>query len=144
MSKKVKKLTDRQIEFINCYRKNAGDIVKVSNEMCITPRQVERYLENQFVREQIERSVQLARDKIKMATPYLVDLAMEMVNDENTSDKIRTQLLSTLLDRGGINAPKEPYVSININTEISDRARALLANTLQKDYTQQIECEQQN
>ena len=138
----MKQLTEKQNEFIQVYRKNCGDIHKTSMELQISPKMIEKYLQNETVKEQLNRSIQIAREKIETATPYLVDLAMEMIQSENVGDKIRAQLLNSLLDRGGVNAPKEPSVSININTEISDRARTLLAQSMQKDYTSQIESKQ--
>lgn len=34
--------------------------------------------------------------------PYLIDKAISMVNDENVSDKTKSTLISSLLDRGGL------------------------------------------
>ena len=53
-----------------------------------------------------------------------------MIDDDNTSEKVKSSLILGLLDRGGITVPKEAPVSININTAISDRARAILCETL--------------
>ncbi len=142
MKKGSKSLTDRQSEFINVYRKYGGNIQKVSMELNISPVVISKMLQNEKVKEQLNRSIQIAREKIETATPYLVDKAIDMINSDRINDKVKAQLLNSLLDRGGINAPKQPSVSININTEISDRARTLLAQSMQKDYTSQIEIEQ--
>lgn len=63
--------------------------------------------------------------------PYLIDKAISMVNDENVSDRTKSTLISSLLDRGGLVQPKTPAVQINLNTEISDRARQLLAQKVE-------------
>ena len=142
MKKESKSLTEKQSEFINVYRKYGGDIQKVSRELNISTVMITKYLQNEKVKEQLNRSIQLARQKIETATPYLVDVALKMISDESVSEKVKAQLLNSLLDRGGLNAPKQPSVSININTEISDRARSLLAQSLVKDQTLEIECSQ--
>lgn len=139
---KLKQLTDKQCEFIKVYRKHGGNIQKVCNELNITTAGVNKYLQNEKVKEQLSRSIQIARESIEVATPYLINKAMEMINSDEVSEKVKAQLLNSLLDRSGLVTPKQPSVSININTEISDRARTLLAQTLQKDQTLQIESEQ--
>ena len=139
---KLKQLTERQSEFIKVYRKFGGDIQKVSTELNISPKGVEKYLQNQQVKEQLNRSIEIARQSIEVATPYLINKAMEMINSNEVGEKVKAQLLNSLLDRSGLVTPKQPIVSININTEISDRARTLLAQSMAKDYTSQIETSQ--
>ena len=139
---KLKQLTEKQSEFIKVYRKYGGDIQKVCSELNITPKGVDRYLQNEMVKEQLSKSIELARQAIETATPYLVNKALEMVNDDKVGEKVKAQLLNSLLDRSGLVTPKQPTVSININTEISDRARTLLAQSMQKDYTCEIESKQ--
>lgn len=58
-----------------------------------------------------------------------------MINSDEVSDKVKSQLMNSLLDRGGLVSPKNPPISININTEISERARTLLAQTLPQNDT---------
>ncbi len=139
---KQKQLTERQSEFIKVYRKYAGDIQKVSTELNISPVMINKYLQNDKVKEQLNKSIQIARESIEVATPYLINKAMEMINSDEVSEKVKAQLLNSLLDRSGLVTPKQPTVSININTEISDRARTLLAQSMQKDYTCEIESQQ--
>ena len=139
---KLKQLTEKQSEFVKIYRKHGGDIQKVCSELNITPKGVDRYLQNEMVKEQLSKSIELARQAIETATPYLVNKALEMVNDDKVGEKVKAQLLNSLLDRSGLVTPKQPTVSININTEISDRARTLLAQSMQKDYTCEIESKQ--
>ena len=59
-----------------------------------------------------------------------MNLALEMVNDENVNPKIKAQLLDSLLDRANVSAPKQPLVSISLNTEVQDRARMILAERI--------------
>ena len=136
---KQKQLTERQSEFVRVYRKYGGNLQKVCSDLNITPKGVDKYLQNQQVKEQLNRSIEIARQSIEVATPYLIDKAMEMINSDEVGDKVKSQLLNSLLDRSGLVTPKQPTVSININTEISDRARTLLAQSMSKDYTSQIE-----
>jgi len=53
-----------------------------------------------------------------------------MVYNEDTSEKVRATLINSLLDRAGIIPPKSNFLQINVNTEISDRAREILASTI--------------
>lgn len=53
-----------------------------------------------------------------------------MVNDETLNPKVRSSLIDSLLDRAGVEQPKTPPIQININTQIADRARAILAEKL--------------
>ena len=62
--------------------------------------------------------------------PAIIDKAINMINSDEVSDKVKSQLMNSLLDRGGLVSPKNPPINININTEISERARTLLAQTL--------------
>lgn len=139
---KLKQLTERQSEFIKVYRKHGGNLQKVCSELNITSAGVQKYLQNAIVKEQLNRSIEIARQSIEVSTPYLIDKAMEMINSDEVSEKVKAQLLNSLLDRSGLVTPKQPTVSININTEISDRARTLLAQSMQKDYTCEIESKQ--
>lgn len=52
----------------------------------------------------------------------LLDKAVELIQSDKTSEKVKSTLILGLMDRAGI-IQKAPTVSININTEISDRAR---------------------
>jgi len=81
------------------------------------------------IKEQLGRSLYLAREKIEHAAPMLVDVALNMIGSEEVSDKVKSALIGSLLDRAGINAPKTA-IQVNINTEISDRAREILAQTV--------------
>lgn len=83
------------------------------------------------MKEQLNKSLQIARDKITASIPYLVDVAIDLINEEKTSEKTKSYLIGQLLDRGGLVQPKQPAVQISINTEISDRARQLLAQSVQ-------------
>lgn len=59
----------------------------------------------------------------------LLDKAVELIQSDKTSEKVKSTLILGLMDRAGI-IQKAPTVSININTEISDRARQILSQTL--------------
>ena len=130
MKKSKTVLTEGQKNFIEVYRKHAGNIDKVCKELGITSRSVERYLSEDKVKEQLNKSIEIARKKITDSLPFLVDKAINMINSEKTSEKVKAQLINSLMDKGGLITPKNPTVSININTEISDRARQLLASSL--------------
>lgn len=133
MKRKLQKsnnLTEKQKNFIESYRKNAGNISKVCSELNISDRQFYTYLQMPSVKEQMNKSLQLARDKIQAAIPYLIDVAIDLINEEKTSEKTKSFLIGQLLDRGGLVQPKQPAVQINVNTEISDRARQLLAQSV--------------
>jgi len=82
------------------------------------------------IKEQLGKSLYLARQKIEQATPVLVDMALNMIMDENVGHGIKATLINSLLDRAGITTPKTA-IQVNINTEISDRARQILAQTVE-------------
>lgn len=123
-------LTEKQKEFILSYRRHAGNLQKVQKDLNIGIPAMYNYLNNEKVREQINKSIQECYEKIEAAAPLLIDKAIEMVYDKNVNDKVKTQLINTLLDRGGVVKIQQPQVQININTELSDRAREILANTI--------------
>ena len=130
-TKKSNTLTEIQKNFIDTYRRNAGNISKVCSELGISEREFYRKLQQPCVKEQLNKSLQIARDKITASIPYLVDVAIDLINEEKTSEKTKSYLIGQLLDRGGLVQPKQPAVQISINTEISDRARQLLAQSVQ-------------
>lgn len=129
--KKLKDLTEKQKIFIESYRKHAGNATNVCSELNIGIVSFNKYLRQPSVIEQLNKSLQISREKIQAAMPYLIDKAISMVNDENVSDRTKSTLISSLLDRGGLVQPKAPAVQINLNTEISDRARQLLAQKVE-------------
>ena len=90
----------------------------------------EKLLGMNTVKEQLLKSQQDTREKLSIATPFLLDKALQMINDSKTSEKVKSSLILGLLDRGGITIPKESPVTLNINTTISDRARQLLSESL--------------
>ena len=123
-------LTSNEKEFISNYRKHGGDIEKVCSIMGMSHSAANRLLNKKPVREELNRSLFLARQKIEQATPYLVDKCLEMINDSDINEKVKAQLLNSLLDRSGIVAPKNTNIQVNINTEIADRAREIMAQTI--------------
>lgn len=128
---KTKKLTETQDRFCELYSKYAGNISKICIEMNISTPRASQFLENPLVKERLSRAVQIAKERIEASTPHLVNLALEMVNDENLNPKIRASLLDSLLDRGGVAQPKDtPLVQINLSTQVQDRARQILAERI--------------
>lgn len=123
-------LSDVQKNFIKLYRQTGGDIEKVAKGLYLSERQVYNIMNNKKVKEHLNKSIYETRQKLEAAAPALVEKALEMVYSDYTSDKVKTTLINSLLDRAGILAPQQNLVQININTEISDRAREILANTI--------------
>ena len=128
--KQLLKLTDKQKNFIKVYRKYAGNLDLVCKELSISTAGAQKYLSQDKVKEELNKSIQITRQKIDVALPYLIDVAINMINSENVSEKVKSQLVNSLLDRGGIVQPKSPSLSININTEISERARKIFSESL--------------
>ena len=52
---------------------------------------------------------------------------MEMFLDKSTPPQVRAAVGTGLLDRAGLEKPQNSQITVNINTEISDRARQILA-----------------
>ena len=52
---------------------------------------------------------------------------MEMFMDKSTPPQVRSAIGNGLLDRAGLEKPQNNQITVNINTEISDRARQILA-----------------
>ena len=100
--KDLMKLTDRQKVFIEVYRKYAGNVNLICKELGMTPAGVQSYLQTDKVKEELNKSIQIAREKIESATPYLIDKAIEMVNSDKVSDKVKSQIINSLLEKGGI------------------------------------------
>jgi hypothetical protein len=133
---KPKALTRAQQDFVVAYEKNAGNINRTCQELNITTGRAAAIMQNPLVKERLSRSVEVAKERLTTAAPHLVNLALELVNDDEVSVKVRATLLANLLDRAGVSAPKEPAVQININTQIADRARQLLAEKVGKGAVQ--------
>lgn len=123
-------LSDKDKSFIKLYRQSGGNVEKIANELHLSERQVYNIMNKSVVKERLMKSVYETRQKIEAAAPLLVEKALEMVYNEDTSEKVRATLINSLLDRAGVIAPRENLVQININTEISDRAREILANSI--------------
>ena len=132
---KEKQLSNRQRDFIRIYRKNAGDLIKTASEMGLSANYCEKLLGMNSVKEQLLRSQIETKEKLSLATPFLLEKALQMIDDTKTSEKVKSTLILGLLDRGGICAPKQPPVEISINTAISDRARQLLSESLPGNLT---------
>lgn len=124
---KRESLTAKQQRFVEEYTRQGGRIDRVARALNLTPRRVRQYIETPVVRNRLAENVDIARRRIESAAPHLVDLALDMVDDEDLSPKVRASLLDSLLDRAGVSQPKEPAVAITINTQISERARQILA-----------------
>lgn len=105
-------------------------MAKVQQALSLSQKQTERYLADDRIKEQLGKSLYLARQKIEQATPVLVDMALNMIMDENVGSGIKATLINSLLDRAGITTPKTA-IQVNINTEISDRARQILAQSVE-------------
>lgn len=125
--KRKNEMTPRQMAFCECYERNAGDLRRVCQSLDITSARAAALMEVPAVKERLARSVDIARQRLEATAPHLVSLALELVNDDNVSVKVRASLLDSLLDRAGVCAPKTPAVSVTINTQIQDRAREILA-----------------
>ena len=128
--RKLKKLTDKEQQFIEAFQKYGGNAKNVCNELNISLNTYNYYLSKDIVKERINNSLQEARQLIVNATPHIVNEAIKMLNDKNLNEKYKIQIINSLLDRAGIIEPKISPVSININTQISERARQLLSETL--------------
>lgn len=89
MKKSKTELTEGQKRFLEVYRKHGGNIDKTCKELDITARSVERYLSEDKVKEQLNKSIQIAREKIQAAMPSLIDKALSMINSEKTSEKVK-------------------------------------------------------
>ena len=104
------KLSKRQKDFVRTYRKYAGDLIRTASDLGLSVNYCERLLGMSSVKEQLLKSQQDTREKLSLATPYLLDKALQMIDDSKTSEKVKSTLILGLLDRGGIVAPKEAPV----------------------------------
>lgn len=95
---------------MTAYQKNAGNILATCNELDITTARATQIMSNPLVKEHLSRSVTEAKQMLEAAAPHLVNLAMQMVNDENLNPKVRASLIDSLLDRAGVITPKQPAV----------------------------------
>lgn len=130
-AKKKQFLTEKQLEFCRNYEKYGGNVYSLCRIKGYTIGSVNKMLENPRVSEYLSSTSEQARESISKALPYLVEKALSMIGDDKVGDNVKASLINSLLDRGGITAPKSPLINVNINTEISDRARQLLAEKIQ-------------
>ncbi len=130
-----KELTPREQVFLDEYWKAAGDLRKVE-KAGFPPSTIKQIMSVPVVRERLMRSVEVAKETLQNASPHLVNLALQLVNDESVSTKVRASLLDSLLDRAGVSQPKTTgSIQISINTEISDRARKILSERIKQQPT---------
>jgi hypothetical protein len=124
-------LTKRQLEFVRCYRECNGDIEKTATAMNVTSTVIYRWLQCTNVKNEIANSLDYCRNMLVSMSPNIVQELRGMMLDKDVSASVRANIGLNLLDRAGITTPKEPLVSVNINTVISDRAREILAKRLE-------------
>lgn len=119
-------LTAREYKFCKCYEKNFGDLDRTMADMGISIATARRILAQDNVNEYLATSIGRGRERLERAAPAIIDGLLKMFEDVNINSNVRATIGTALLDRAGLNKPTEPCVSININTEIADRARKLL------------------
>lgn len=97
--------------------------------MKITPKEAERFLRSDIVKEHLMKSTAEVEERIQAMTPYLLDSAVYLLKTTK-SDKVKLALINSLLEKAGIGDRKQAGVQININATIADRARSILAENL--------------
>lgn len=131
-------LSKRDLEFCKSYEKHAGQMQLVCKDLNITVGSARNILCKPAVKERLSMALQRSREMIVAGTPEVVRKLYEMLYDERTPIKVKAQIATSLLDRAGLNIPSSPPVQVNINTELIDRARLVLAekvNPIQTELT---------
>lgn len=124
-------LTANQWSFINSFNRNNGNIPAVCRDIGIKEVTCYKYLNDIEVKKILAKNIDYCRSALQAVAPAIVAGLVEMFNNSSTPPAVKASIGNGLLDRAGLKEPTENTVNININTEISDRARQLLANRLQ-------------
>lgn len=123
-------LTPRQTEFIRNFRKCGGDVSKTCKAMGITEVLAYRWLAMPAVKNEITQTLDYCRTALTAMVPVIITELREIMQSPETSASVKANIGLNLLDRAGLQEPKQPTVQVNINTTISDRAREILAKRL--------------
>lgn len=128
-------LTKREAEFCRLYSRYAGNLPMVCERMKITVGSARNLLCKPAVKEHLQMALQRSREMIVAGTPEVVRELYRMLYDERTPIKVKAQIATSLLDRAGLCIPTSPPVQVNINTELIDRARLVLAEKVDSTRT---------
>lgn len=120
-------LTKRESEFCRLYSRYAGNINMVCKDMNITVGSARNMLCKPAVKEHLQMALQRSREMIVTGAPEIVKELYRLLYDDRTPVKVKVQIATSLLDRAGLNTPTSQPVQVNINTELVDRARLVLA-----------------
>ena len=114
----------------------------VCKHMKITAGSARNLLCKPAVKEYLQSALSRSREAIIAGTPAVVEELYRMLYDERTPIRVKAQIATSLLDRAGLSTPTCPPVQVNINTELVDRARMILAQKVDStriDVTQRAE-----
>ena len=126
----MSKLNKNQRQFLYDYRATGGDLTLLQNEKGYSLVRINRFLNNIEVKKHIANNLNYCKEALNKALPSVLGNLLEMQSDNNVPFSVRANIALQLLDKGGLSTPKEPQITVNINTSISDRARNLLAERL--------------
>ena len=120
-------ISQAQEKFVKVFSANNGNIAKTCQELGIVDSLAYRYLNNIEVKKQIAQNLEYCKRALEASAPQVIQGLMEMFMDKSTPPQVRAAIGNGLLDRAGLEKPQNNQITVNINTEISDRARQILA-----------------
>ena len=120
------KLNKRQRQFVDNYEKYGGNYALVCEAMHIGERQYYQYMQQNAIKEYLACSMQRCKDSIIASLPHIQKSLLEMYNSEQTDDKIKVQIAKEFFDRAGLIYDRNVNINMNINTQITERAKQLL------------------
>lgn len=124
------KLNKNQRQFLYDYRATGGNLALLQSEKGYSMVRINRFLNNMEVKKHIANNLNYCKEALNKALPSVLENLLTMQSDNNVPFSVRANIALQLLDKGGLTTPKEPQITVNINTSISDRARNLLAERL--------------
>lgn len=130
------RLNKKQKKFCDVYAKYGGNYTLVMQELNIGQRQFEKYMQQVEVKEYLACALERVRKGMVDALPHIQAELLRMYNSDTTEEKLKVEIAKQFMDRAGLFADKSVNLNVNINTQISDRARQIM---VEKQHCETIE-----
>lgn len=131
--RKTNRLTARQLQFLEAYKKTGGNVPQTAQLMGVSVSLAYHLRANEKVKRELSLIVEKTRERIREGTEKYLNTLHELLDDKQTPSGVRASIAQDLLDRAGLLPPKTPTVQVNINTSINERARNIVAMRLEQD-----------
>lgn len=130
------KLNKKQQKFCDVYAKYGGNYTLVMQELNIGRRMFDKYMSQVEVKEYLDCAIERVKKGMVDALPHIQAELLRMYNSDTTDEKLKVEIAKQFMDRAGLFADKSVNLNVNINTQLSMRARQLM---VEKQHCETIE-----